>query len=302
MHQEFASSFGNLNQKKLASTTSANNAYESMQNNNLEESMKDDDQCNNVTENSKQMFLSKGESTIFIKGKLQPSASAQNGDENIESCPPTSQMQNSLLQVQTAFVTCAIDVHPATLDIPNLMKCRPEEEQSHSHMEQEVTIACGSSTFSHHRNIAEVSPICFLSTEPTMGANNHGQSDLYPEETMLEMHLPRLDSSSALGFLNYEVPNTNWMGSQYAHSQCRTSLGTSYGSHLIEEVPLTLEELSCHNNVQRDVCRPFRPHPRVGVFGSLLQQEIANLSKNCVCGTQPAAYRLGVAKGQHHLT
>jgi hypothetical protein len=33
------------------------------------------------------------------------------------------------------------------------------------------------------------------------------------------------------------------------------------------------------------------------VFGSLLQQDIANLSKNCVCGKQSAGYRLGVAKG-----
>jgi hypothetical protein len=136
-----------------------------------------------------------------------------------------------------------------------------------------------------------------------MGANDlcdggmAGQSGLYPGETMPAMHLPRLmDSSSALGFLNYEVPNTNWMGSQYAHSQYQTSLSASYGSHLIEEVPLTLEDLSRHN-VQQDLCRPFRPHPRVGVFGSLLQQDIANLSKNCVCGRQSAGYRLGVAKG-----
>ena len=167
MHQEFTSSFENFNQKNLSSTTSANNADENMQNNNLEENMKDDDQCNNVTENSKQMFLSTAEPTIFIKRKLQPSASAQNGDENTESCPPISQMQSSLLQVQTTSVTGAVDVHLVALDIPDLPKC-PQAEQSHSHMEQEVTIACGSSTFSHHRNIAEVSPICFLSTEPTM--------------------------------------------------------------------------------------------------------------------------------------
>jgi hypothetical protein len=302
VHQDFASSFGNLNQEKLLSTNSANHADENKQNSNLEENMKDDDQYNNVTENSKQMFLSKGESTIFIKRKLQPSASARNGDETTESSPPTPHMESSLLQVQTASVTGAVDdVHPTTLHIPDLLKCL-QEEQSHSHMEQEVTIACGSSTFSHPQNIAEVSRISFP-TEPTMGANDlcdggmAGQSGLYPGETMPAMHLPRLmDSSSALGFLNYEVPNTNWMGSQYAHSQYQTSLSASYGSHLIEEVPLTLEDLSRHN-VQQDLCRPFRPHPRVGVFGSLLQQDIANLSKNCVCGRQSAGYRLGVAKG-----
>jgi hypothetical protein len=302
VHQDFASSFGNLNQEKLLSTNSANHADENKQNSNLEENMKDDDQYNNVTENSKQMFLSKGESTIFIKRKLQPSASARNGDETTESSPPTPHMESSLLQVQTASLTGAVDdVHPTTLHIPDLLKCL-QEEQSHSHMEQEVTIACGSSTFSHPQNIAEVSRISFP-TEPTMGANDlcdggmAGQSGLYPGETMPAMHLPRLmDSSSALGFLNYEVPNTNWMGSQYAHSQYQTSLSASYGSLLIEEVPLTLEDLSRHN-VQQDLCRPFRPHPRVGVFGSLLQQDIANLSKNCVCGRQSAGYRLGVAKG-----
>ena len=69
VHQEFASSFGNLNQKKMSSSTGANHADVNMQSNNAEENMKDDDQCNNVTENSKQMLLSKGESTIFIKGK-----------------------------------------------------------------------------------------------------------------------------------------------------------------------------------------------------------------------------------------
>ncbi|RLN33269.1 pentatricopeptide repeat-containing protein [Panicum miliaceum] len=288
VHQDFASSFGNLNQKKLSSTTSANHAHQNMQNSNMEGNMKDDDQCNNVTENSKQMFLSKGESTIFIKKKLQPSAS--DGDENTESYPPTSHMENSLLQVQTASVAGAVDVQPTTLHISDLLKC-PQEEQSHSHMEQEVTIACGSPTFSQPQNISEVSPISFLITEPTMGANNlcdggmAGQSGLYPGETMPAMHLPGLmDSSSASGFLNYEVPNTNWMGSQYAHSQYQTSFRASYGSHLIEEVPLTPKDLSRHN-VQQDMCRPFRPHPRVGVFGSLLQQEIANLSKNCVWDT-----------------
>ena len=124
-----------------------------------------------------------------------------------------------------------------------------------------------------------------------MGANNLcdggmvGQPGLYlGEKTMSAVHLPRLmDSSSAYGFLNHEVPNTNWMGAQYAQNQYQTSLNASYESQLVEEVPLTLEDLSWHN-AQQDLCRPFRPHPRVGVFGSLLQQEIANLAKNCVYG------------------
>ena len=69
-----------------------------------------------------------------------------------------------------------------------------------------------------------------------------------------------MDSSSALGFLNHEVPNTKWMGAQYAQNQYQTSLNASYESQLVEEVPLTLEDLSWHN-AQQDLCRPFRPHP-----------------------------------------
>lgn len=69
--------------------------------------------------------------------------------------------------------------------------------------------------------------------------------------------------------------------------------GSQYRSQLIEEVPLTLKDLSRHK-LQQDVHRPFCPHPRVGVFGSLLQKDIKNLSANS--GTR-SSYRLGVPQG-----
>ncbi|KAL6627006.1 hypothetical protein ACP70R_030732 [Stipagrostis hirtigluma subsp. patula] len=286
------------------------------------------------------------------------------------------------LQVQTASRTQAVDVHPPALNIPDVLKCT-QEQGPHLSMEQEVTIACVSPTFSYHQYITEVptqswsnneakklmwgsfkrdsrdsstsaygaqfrtniqegdsasthvigasnnypthqpqpataaidhytakavnqvQPRGFLSTVSTMEAGNiydrriAGHSGLYPRETMPATHLLRLmDSSTASGFRNYETPNRNRMefrvsDSQYAHDQYKASPSTSFGSHLIEQVPLTLDDLSRHQ-LQQNLCRPLRPHPRVGVLGSLLQQDIANLSQNC--GTQ-SGYRLGVAKG-----
>ncbi|OEL31843.1 hypothetical protein BAE44_0007137 [Dichanthelium oligosanthes] len=129
-----------------------------------------------------------------------------------------------------------------------------------------------------------------------------GQSGLYPKEPMPATHLLRLmDSSTARGFTNYQRANRHQMevetqnlGSQYAqHSHYNASPSTSYGSHLIEKVPLTLQDLARHQ-VEKNLYRPLRPHPRVGVLGSLLQQDIANWSENS--GAQ-SGYRLGVSKG-----
>ncbi|XP_062189168.1 uncharacterized protein LOC133892421 [Phragmites australis] len=159
----------------------------------------------------------------------------------------------------------------------------------------------------HYTNKAvnQVQPRSFPSTVSTMGADKLydqrivGQSGLYPNEAMPATHLLRLmDSSTASGFTNYEMPHRNQMefqtlGSQYVHNQYKASPNTSYGSHLIEKAPLTLQDLSRHQ-VHQNLHRPLRPHPRVGVLGSLLQQDIANWSESC--GTQ-SGYRLGVSKG-----
>jgi len=132
-----------------------------------------------------------------------------------------------------------------------------------------------------------------------------GQSGLYPKEPMAATHLLGLmDSSTARGFANYQRASmrqmeleTQNLGSQYAqhnhHYNASPSASTSYGSHQTEKVPLRLQDLARHQ-VEKNLHRPLRPHPRVGVLGSLLQQDIANWSENC--GTQ-SGYRLGVSKG-----
>ncbi|CAO2175199.1 unnamed protein product [Urochloa humidicola] len=120
-----------------------------------------------------------------------------------------------------------------------------------------------------------------------------GHSGFYPKEPMPATHLLRpMDSSTSRGFANYQRANRHQMeleeqnlGSQYGqHSQYNASPGTSYGS----QVPLTLQELARHQ-VEKNLHRPLRPHPRVGVLSSFLQQDIASWSDNC-------GHRLGVSK------
>jgi hypothetical protein len=108
-----------------------------------------------------------------------------------------------------------------------------------------------------------------------------GQSGLYPKEPMAATHLLGLmDSSTARGFTGYQRASrrqmeleTQNLGSQYAqHNHYNVSPSTSYGSHLTEKVPLRLQDLARHQ-VEKNFHRPLRPHPRVGVLGSLLQKD-----------------------------
>jgi len=161
--------------------------------------------------------------------------------------------------------------------------------------------------------VSLVQPRSIPSTALTMGSGrlyDHripGQSGLYPKEPMPATHLLRLmDSSTASGFRNYQRPDrsqmelhqTQTLGTQFTqHDQYNASPSTSYGSHIIEEVPLTLQDLS-RRQVQPNLHRPVRPHPRVGVLGSLLQQDIANWSENC---GPHSGYRLGDSKGTTSL-
>ncbi|CAN6213826.1 unnamed protein product [Urochloa humidicola] len=123
-------------------------------------------------------------------------------------------------------------------------------------------------------------------------------SGFYPKEPMPATHLLRLmDSSTSRGFTNYQRANKRQMEletqnlvSQYGqHNQYNASLSISYGG----QVPLTPQDLARHQ-VEKNLHRPLRPHPRVGVLGSLLQQDIASWSENC--GTQ-SGHRPGVSKG-----
>lgn len=162
----------------------------------------------------------------------------------------------------------------------------------------------------HHMKEAvdKVPPRSVPSTQLTMEAGRlydqsiTGQSGLYSKEPMPATHLLRLmDSSTAPGFTNYQRANrhqmelqTQTLGSQYVQpDQFNASASTSYGSHLVEKDPLTLQDLSRHE-FQQNLHRPLRPHPRVGVLGSFLQKDIANWSERC--GTH-SEYRLGVSKG-----
>ncbi|KAG8045750.1 hypothetical protein GUJ93_ZPchr0008g12007 [Zizania palustris] len=155
------------------------------------------------------------------------------------------------------------------------------------------------------RAISQVQARSFPSTTSTMRAGNlcdrrnAGQSVLYPKEPMPATNLLRIMDPSALaGFPNYEMSSRSQVelqlhNSQYAHNQYRGSTSTSYGNNLNGKVALPLEDLS-QRQFQHNLRRPFRPHPRVGVLGSLLQKEIANWSENS--GTV-SGYRLGVSEG-----
>jgi hypothetical protein len=93
-----------------------------------------------------------------------------------------------------------------------------------------------------------------------------GQSDIYPNKPMATTHfLGLVDPSTSRGFTNYQRANmrqmelqTQTLSSQYAqHDQYNASPSTSYGSHLIEKVPMTLQDLS-HVRSSK-TCTSFAP-------------------------------------------
>jgi hypothetical protein len=103
------------------------------------------------------------------------------------------------------------------------------------------------------RSVASTSLTMEASTGRLYDRRIVGQSDLYPNKPMATTHLLGLvDPSTARGFTNYQRTNmrqmklqTQTLGSQYAQDdQYNASPSTSYGSHLIEKVPLTLQDLS----------------------------------------------------------
>jgi hypothetical protein len=103
-----------------------------------------------------------------------------------------------------------------------------------------------------------------------------GHSGIYPNELIPTTHLLGLmDSSTSQGLTSYQN-----LSSQYAQqNQYNASPSTSHGNHLTGKVQLTLKDLGRHE-VEKNLHRPFRPRPRVGVFGPLLQQEITNWSES----------------------
>ncbi|CAO2194320.1 unnamed protein product [Urochloa humidicola] len=267
---------------------------------------------------------------------------------------PESHMHNSL-QVHALPITGSFNGYLPKHHIPDILECT-QEQQAHFSRDEEVTIACASSIFSHDQRIAEVPTQAWINKGekklmwdsptstygfqfrnriredstpiPVYGASNDyathqpiiaavdqytkeavnqfhprsvpsteltmeiggpyderiaGHSGFYPKEPMPATHLLRLMDSSS-----YQRANRHQMEpeAQYGnHNQYNASPSTSYGS----QVPLTLQELA-RPQVVKNLHRPLRPHPRVGVFGPLLQQDIASWSENCGHG-------LGASKG-----
>jgi hypothetical protein len=115
-----------------------------------------------------------------------------------------------------------------------------------------------------------------LLSAPTPVTHCLGHSGIYPKDPMSATRLPGLmDSSTSQGLTSYQN-----LSSEYAqHNQYNASPSTSHGSHLTGKFGLTLQDLGRHE-VETNLHRPLCPRPWVGVFGPLLQQEIANWSES----------------------
>ncbi|XP_010915857.1 uncharacterized protein [Elaeis guineensis] len=108
--------------------------------------------------------------------------------------------------------------------------------------------------------------------------------DLYTNESIPAMHLLRLmDSAKWSGMSLQDLPNTNHIGSCWesdlsSTGQCEkemVGLGPRGKSNQAANPPLVVQH---PNQVQHQEisCKPYRPLPRVGVYGSLLQKEISS--------------------------
>jgi hypothetical protein len=189
---------------------------------------------------------------------------------------------------------------PSNMKIPITQLCMPtilectQEEETDIYVDEEVTITYGASNdYATHKPstavvegqytneaINQIHPTSVVSTALTLEGMpvTHilGHSSIYPKEPVPATHLLGLmDSSTSQGLTSHQN-----LSSEYAqHNQYNASPSTSHGSHLTGKVQLTLQDLGRHE-VEKNLHRPLRPHPRVGVFGPLLQQEIANWSES----------------------
>jgi hypothetical protein len=179
------------------------------------------------------------------------------------------------------------------LRMPTILECT-EEQETDICVDEEVTIAYGASNDYATRKpltaavedqyaneaVNQIHPTSAPSTSLTMEGmpltHLRGHSGIYPEEAMPATHLLGfMDSSTSQGLTSYQN-----LSSDYAqHNQYSASPSTSHVSHLTGKVQLTLQDLGRHE-VEKNLHRPLRPRPRVGVFGPLLQQEIANWSES----------------------
>ncbi|XP_020097849.1 uncharacterized protein LOC109716712 [Ananas comosus] len=159
----------------------------------------------------------------------------------------------------------------------------PTNSMSHSyaqlqHKKEEARFAVQKRPFSLLSSNLEEGNVC----KPKMVR----PPDLYTNESIPAMHLLRLmdwTKCSRSDFSPYGPSNENQIEllhrpPQYSN-QCRGLISAEYGFEFYD-----------HNQNQQNFHKPFRPLPRVGVLGSLLQKEISNCSDNC--GTQTAC-RIG---------
>nr|CAB3471639.1 unnamed protein product [Digitaria exilis] len=283
IHDDSVPSGGDLGQD-----TSARHGNEKAQNNNLEQNMqKADELCQNKSENLKQRFLSNGESTILLKRKVRSSTISrlENPEGTVQRYPAKVSLGKLKVQNESGPKNIPKNkkkrrLEPVIAAVDQYTRDAVDQVQQRSVPSTALTMEVGGM---YDQRIA-------------------GQSGLYPKEPMPATHLLRLmDSSTARGFTNYQRANrlqmeleTQNLGEHYVqHNHYNASTSTSYGSQITEKVPLTLHDLARHQ-VEKNLHRPLRPHPRVGVLGSLLQQDIANWSGNS--GIQ-SGYKLGVPNG-----
>jgi hypothetical protein len=179
------------------------------------------------------------------------------------------------------------------LRMPTILECTQEQEAAIC-VDEEVTIANGASNdYATQKPLTAAvegqytnevvnqihstsAPSIALTMEGMPVTHLLGHLDIYPKEPTPATHLLGLmDSSTSQSLTSYQS-----LSSEYAqHNQYNASHNTSHGSHLTRKVQLTLQDLGRHE-VEKNLHRPLRPHPRVGVFGPLLQQEIANWSES----------------------
>ncbi|KAG1335074.1 putative plastidic glucose transporter 3 [Cocos nucifera] len=134
----------------------------------------------------------------------------------------------------------------------------------------------------HNRSFPAVTSFAELGN--TSNSEMVRPQDLYTNESIPAMHLLRLmDSAKWSGMSLQDLPNTNHIGSPWesdlsSTGQCEKEmigLGPRGKSNQAANPPLVVQH---PNQVQHQEisCKPYRPLPRVGVYGSLLQKEITS--------------------------
>ncbi|XP_008783264.1 protein EMBRYONIC FLOWER 1-like [Phoenix dactylifera] len=138
----------------------------------------------------------------------------------------------------------------------------------------------------HNRSFAAVTSFAELGN--TSNSETVRPQDLYTNESIPAMHLLRLmDSAKWSGMSLQDLPNRNHKGTLWEPDLSSTG---QYEKEMIGLGPIGKSNQAAHpplvvqhpNQVQHQEisCKPYRPLPRVGVYGSLLQKEITSPPDN----------------------